>query len=219
MHPRPPPRERAGSQSCAYTSSPLRTTIDPSIVYCHYIVSDPQPSESETGLPDEMENAGLLARDAALYGTTFTDVTGRRIDPAKIRPSTGPGGFLGDPDMRLGETRDVTADLVGLLEGDRPAWADADGKTVPPIADEECEYCRAEEACGCKADGVECRCGCGRCRFPGPLPDDGPDDGVLRPDAVFDGAIPLEDLPVFSRRSGGWPLPPIDDQRPPRGDR
>lgn len=37
-----------------------------------------------------------------------------------------------------------------------------------------CRHCRTDEACHCAAAGVHCECTCGRCRFPGRLPDDGP---------------------------------------------
>lgn len=35
-----------------------------------------------------------------------------------------------------------------------------------------CEFCRRERPCSCGP--IICRCSCGRCLYPGPLPDDGP---------------------------------------------
>lgn len=43
------------------------------------------------------------------------------------------------------------------------------GFDVPP-----CEFCRRETPCGCLRAGIFCACACGRCRYPYPLPDDGP---------------------------------------------
>lgn len=48
--------------------------------------------------------------------------------------------------------------------------------TIPAILVEPCEFCASEEPCPCKVRGVirrlaRCRCTCGRCRYPGPLPD------------------------------------------------
>jgi hypothetical protein len=34
----------------------------------------------------ELENAKKLFRDSYLYGTTFVDVTGKRIDPRSVSP-------------------------------------------------------------------------------------------------------------------------------------
>lgn len=232
--PGPPPETQAGSQSCAYTSSPLRTTIIPNLLYCHYIVSDrPDPdtangpcernpfcirgADHDGDCENAFQNARRLATDVELYGTTFTDITGRRIDPTTIRPSNG-GGFLGDPDMSLGETRDATAELlawIGSPDGRRPTWAEIEVTTFPP----ECEYCLAEDPCGCTAAGVVCRCCCGRCMYPGRLPDDGPARGdVLRADDILppDSALtPLQKL-TLNNVAG---KPPFDDQRSQREDR
>lgn len=72
--------------------------------------SDPDPF-------GEVENARLLARDAMLYGTSFTDVTGRRIDPVNfgypeipksnaIEQMTGPAGRIGPVLGRWGDPSD-----------------------------------------------------------------------------------------------------------------
>ena len=36
-----------------------------------------------------LDNAGQLKRDRSLFGTTFVDATGKRIDPSTIRPYDG----------------------------------------------------------------------------------------------------------------------------------
>lgn len=44
-------------------------------------------SDEEIGfLEEELENAKKLYRDSYLYGTTFVDVTGKRIDPRSVSP-------------------------------------------------------------------------------------------------------------------------------------
>lgn len=43
---------------------------------------------ADPGLVEAADNARLLGRDGILFGTNFSDVLGRRIDPATIRPST-----------------------------------------------------------------------------------------------------------------------------------
>lgn len=37
---------------------------------------------------------------------------------------------------------------------------------------DRCDFCRREIPCECA--GAPCMCTCGRCQYPGPLPDDGP---------------------------------------------
>lgn len=57
-----PPPERAWVPAAGpHTSSPSPTTIPSPIWYGPYIVDSPPTSESETGLPDPIENARLIS--------------------------------------------------------------------------------------------------------------------------------------------------------------
>lgn len=83
------------------------------------------------------------------------------------------------------------------------------GRTATLLAAEECERCRDERPCDCGPD--RCRCTCGRCMYPGPLPGDGPEPTVE--------VLPPGPLGWLTHNGGifGWGggegRPPIDDQR------
>ena len=42
--------------------------------------------DEQRTIEESAENASLLLRDRALYGTSFVDKTGRRINPATLEP-------------------------------------------------------------------------------------------------------------------------------------
>lgn len=49
----------------------------------------------DSGIDDgELLNQMLIARDRLLFGNVFVDVTGKRIDPACIQPSSGASDAL-----------------------------------------------------------------------------------------------------------------------------